>query len=106
MIIWKILVEQYERYNPGRKKKIKIEENTLKEALLKFIDQINVYQTEEDIEELYEELSGDETKIKNAFVQMIELSNGDGCDFIITWEDENGDLLIDYSDYPDDEDEW
>lgn len=83
--------EEYERYSTGGYRKFNVEEESLKEALLDFIDEVQTYITEDTIDEWFEEYSSD-SQILTAFLNEISSTNGDGCAYIVDMEI-NGDVV-------------
>ena len=64
----------YERYEQTKKKRVKISAPTLFDALVKMVDGMRLYFDSDDIE--------DDDMTVEEILQSIELSNGDGCDYI------------------------
>ena len=93
-----VAFEPYERYEKSRTKKAKIKGANLHEALCKMCDKMMLYLDSEQIED--EELTDDE------IIDQIEMSNGDGCDYIIYLKDLTNGVVLINGNYDESEEEW
>lgn len=90
--------EPYDRYESSGIKKATISAPTLRDALIKLTDNLQLYLYPEDIED--DDMSVEE------IIDSIVMSNGDGCDFILELKNlTTGETLIsaNYEEYPE---EW
>lgn len=92
--------EEYERYAQGKLRRANITGSDLLDALKKMVDRMGLYLDSDEIEE--EGMTAEEV------INSIDMSNGDGCDFIYILKNvDTGEVYIhsDY-DYDDEEQEW
>ena len=78
----------YEMYPDGNIESITVVEDTELDAFMELVDNLQVYLTSEDIE--------DESMAVPQIVERLQSMNGDGCDYIIFFENRTtGDVYID-----------
>jgi hypothetical protein len=103
MVKLKLIAETYGRYGDGGKIVIrKASAPTLKEALLKIIDKVNLYIDSDSIKEEEED-----EKREISCEEIIErMDDCDGCDFVLKLEDtESKKVYIENEEVEEDEDE-
>ena len=94
-----VTYEVYDRYGyGGRVKTAKVSGKDLRHALTRMVDKMGLYIDSEEIEE--------ENLTVEQILDRIEMSNGDGCDFVLLLKNlTTGDVLFDY-DEADEEENW
>lgn len=89
--------EVYTRNGSGGIKRATVSGPTLFDALKKLVDKMGLYITSEDIEK--------QKMTSEAIIENIDMSNGDGCDYIIQLKNlTTGEVLIQGEDFS--EEEW
>ena len=95
----RVVFEEYKRYQPGRVRRATVSGKDRLDALKKMVDRMGLYLDSDYIEE--EGMTADEV------IENIEMSNGDGCDFIFSLQDlTTGETLIEADGGYDDNEEW
>lgn len=93
----RVTYEVYTRYGSGGVKSATVSGPTLLDALKKMTDQMGLYVDSEVIEE--NQMTAEEV------IKSIDMSNGDGCDYIIQLKNlSTGEVLIHGQDFS--EEEW
>lgn len=90
--------ETYERYGAGTTKKLTANGKDKIDCLKKLVDRMGIYLDSEGIDEKIEE----EGATFESLIKEIDESNGDGCDYIISLMDSEGNTYID-NDYEEEE---